>query len=107
LRTDSDDRIERIWNEWEIVQKYLDESLDEADFKRVTKGDIEEENSKENGKGKGKERIGHDEVFPIKLNLPGMEGKTITGRCTKGKWRWTRLCDQPELEELTRKVLIL
>lgn len=85
LRTDSDDRIERIWNEWEIVQKYLDESLDEADLKRVTKGDIEEENSKENGKGKGKESIGHDEVFPIKLNLPGMEGKTITGGCTRGE----------------------
>jgi phosphoinositide-3-kinase regulatory subunit 4 len=27
LRTDADETIEQVWNEWEVVKRYLDESL--------------------------------------------------------------------------------
>lgn len=86
LRTDSDERIERVWNEWEIVQKYLDESLDLEDRNRLMSSPITEKDDTLKGKDRDtdlKER--EDAVFPIKLNLPGMEGNSIRGGCTKGE----------------------
>lgn len=82
LRTESDERIERVWNEWEVVSRYLDETVDEEkDMKRCE--DRVEVGMK--GKGKEKEREEReDEVFPIRLNLPGMEGKVVQSGCTKG-----------------------
>ncbi|GAA6014207.1 hypothetical protein JCM11491_004137 [Sporobolomyces phaffii] len=90
LRTDSDERIERVWNEWEVVQKYLDESLDPEDRDRIRRSEENEETGRSTGtereKGKGKETAkedADDDIFPIKVNLPGMEGQTVQGECTK------------------------
>lgn len=77
LRTESDDRIERIWNEWEIVQRYLDESLEVRDPERGENGG--KTKSREPGEGEV------DDIFPIKLNLPGMEGRTVEGGCAQGE----------------------
>ncbi|GAA5903427.1 ubiquitin-binding serine/threonine protein kinase VPS15 [Sporobolomyces salmoneus] len=88
LRTDADERIERVWNEWEIIQRYLDESLEPDDRARIQKDsrgerDASEYGRKDKGKAKAEEEEEEEDVFPIKLNLPGMEGKVVTAGCTK------------------------
>ncbi|GJN87433.1 hypothetical protein Rhopal_000382-T1 [Rhodotorula paludigena] len=70
LRTDADDKIERIWSEWEIVARYLDETLPEQ-----AQGDQE---------GEGRRPVGESDeadegLFPIRLHLPGQEGKVVEG----------------------------
>ncbi|GAA6060755.1 hypothetical protein JCM10212_006735 [Sporobolomyces blumeae] len=94
LRTESDERIERIWGEWEVVERYLEESLSGKDkaarererervelaARRAGKGKArgpDESDAGEGTAGKGKERDREDEIFPIKLHLPGMEGQTV------------------------------
>ncbi|GAA5975499.1 hypothetical protein JCM5350_002632 [Sporobolomyces pararoseus] len=83
LRTDSDERIERVWNEWEIVQKYLDESLGLEDRNRLMSSPTAEKDEALKGKGRETDLQEGDDIFPIKLNLPGMEGNSIRGGCTK------------------------
>ncbi|CEQ42196.1 SPOSA6832_04001, partial [Sporobolomyces salmonicolor] len=61
LRTEADERIERIWNEWEMIARYLDETVAE-----------------DRGKGKAKETTaGPGVLFPMRLHLPGQEGKIV------------------------------
>lgn len=82
LRTESDERIERVWTEWEVVGRYLDESVEEKDRKRW-----EGRNGKEKEKEKEEEQVEReDEIFPIRLNLPGMEGEVVTSGCMKGEF---------------------
>lgn len=85
LRTDSDERIERVWNEWEIVQKYLDESLGLEDRNRLMSSPTAEKDEALKGKGRETDLQEGEDIFPIKLNLPGMEGNSIRGGCTKGE----------------------
>ncbi|BGP38644.1 Serine/threonine-protein kinase [Rhodotorula kratochvilovae] len=61
LRTDADDRIDRVWHEWEIVARYLDETVGAQD-ERATQPAEKKEG-----------------LFPIRLNVPGQEGKTVNG----------------------------
>ncbi|GAA5899743.1 hypothetical protein JCM5296_004211 [Sporobolomyces johnsonii] len=61
LRTEADERIERVWNEWEMIARYLDETVAED-------------------KGKRKEQettVGPGVLFPLRLHLPGQEGKIV------------------------------
>ena len=82
MRTESDERIERVWTEWEVVGRYLDESVEEKDRKRW-----EGRNGKEKEKEKEEEQVEReDEIFPIRLNLPGMEGEVVTSGCMKGEF---------------------
>ncbi|GAA5884630.1 hypothetical protein JCM6882_005326 [Rhodosporidiobolus microsporus] len=68
LRTEADETVERVWSEWEAVARYLDETLPGGGG---------------GGKGKGKERekepLTGEDMFPIRLSLPGMEGETVEG----------------------------
>ncbi|GAA5934969.1 ubiquitin-binding serine/threonine protein kinase VPS15 [Sporobolomyces koalae] len=73
LRTDSDERIERVWNEWEIIDKYLVDAL----------GHREGEPSRGASKRENAPVSADDGIFPIRLNLPGMQGETVQGGCTK------------------------
>ncbi|GAA6002182.1 hypothetical protein JCM10207_003113 [Rhodosporidiobolus poonsookiae] len=65
LRTDADETVERIWAEWEVVARYMDETMPPS----VLGG------AKDEGKGKG--RLDAGELFPMRLNLPGMEGHVV------------------------------
>ncbi|GAA6038901.1 hypothetical protein JCM8097_000564 [Rhodosporidiobolus ruineniae] len=68
LRTDADETIERVWSEWEVVARYLDE-MPPTSASRA-----------ERGEGEGREKrplVDAEEVFPLRLSLPGMEGQTV------------------------------
>ncbi|BGP14610.1 Serine/threonine-protein kinase [Rhodosporidiobolus nylandii] len=61
LRTDADETIERVWGEWEVVARYLDEALPVA----LEAGEELPKTAQP------------DELFPIRLNLPGHEGEIV------------------------------
>ncbi|KAG0667566.1 Serine/threonine-protein kinase [Rhodotorula mucilaginosa] len=75
LRTDADEKIERIWTEWEMVTRYLDESSSSSLSSTVTtttaaappraRPDVETEQP---------DSRSSELFFPICLNLPGQEG---------------------------------
>ncbi|GAA5855478.1 hypothetical protein JCM8547_007849 [Rhodosporidiobolus lusitaniae] len=73
LRTDADETIEQVWNEWEMVVRYLDETVPPSASSRTKE--------KEKGKEKEKEKeplTDAEGLFPIRLNLPGMEGELVS-----------------------------
>ncbi|GAA6055457.1 hypothetical protein JCM3770_002836 [Rhodotorula araucariae] len=80
LRTDADDRIERIWHEWEIVARYLDETIETLGERVTPARDQQEEARRPPGASSTADgnasRV--QGLFPIRLNLPGQEGKTVT-----------------------------
>jgi len=39
LRTDADDRIERVWSEWEIIARYLDETVEQQSAREGEEGE--------------------------------------------------------------------
>ncbi|GAA5967346.1 hypothetical protein JCM11641_000519 [Rhodosporidiobolus odoratus] len=70
LRTDADEVVERVWGEWEAIARYLDENVPSQKAGESNSGE------EKDGTGQGKAR-GAEEVFPLRLNLPGMEGKEV------------------------------
>lgn len=75
LRTDADDKIERVWNEWEMIAGYLDEGQHPKEDRRP-----EAAETSRAGRGEG--------VFPIRLHVPGLEGEIAQPGATKGKREW-------------------
>ncbi|GAA5898472.1 hypothetical protein JCM8208_006993 [Rhodotorula glutinis] len=67
LRTDADDRIERVWTEWEMIARYLDETVEGQDAQEGEEGEA----GREGGRGEG--------LFPVRLHLPGQEGMVVAG----------------------------
>ncbi|BGP01316.1 Other/VPS15 protein kinase [Rhodotorula toruloides ATCC 204091] len=67
LRTDADDKIERVWTEWEIVARYLDETLPNEDLQKGAESSDERQ----------KNRLPAETFFPIRLHLPGQEGNVV------------------------------
>lgn len=101
LRTDADEKIERIWTEWEMVTRYLDESSSSSLSSTVTataaappraRPDAETEQSESRSSGVSlssgidilvcSSADVHSEqlFFPICLNLPGQEGVEMRAR---------------------------
>lgn len=72
LRTDADDKIERVWNEWEMITGYLDEGHHPKEDRRP-----EAAETSKAGRGEG--------VFPIRLHIPGLEGETPQAGATEGE----------------------
>ncbi|GAA5975929.1 hypothetical protein JCM10908_005330 [Rhodotorula pacifica] len=67
LRTDADEKIERIWSEWEMVTRYLDEAAVPS-----TRGRAETD-----GEQTDRDELLSELLFPIRLNLPGQEGLPV------------------------------
>ncbi|GAA5836125.1 hypothetical protein JCM9279_002203 [Rhodotorula babjevae] len=65
LRTDADDRIERVWTEWEMIARYLDETVDDQEAQEGDEGEARA------GEGRG------EGLFPVRLHLPGQEGMVV------------------------------
>lgn len=73
LRTDADETIEQVWSEWEVVKRYLDETLPTtASVRQSEDGEKERESEGE------KEPLTKEVLFPIRLNLPGQEGEVVS-----------------------------
>jgi len=72
LRTDADDKIERVWTEWEMIAGYLDEGHHPKEDRRP-----EVAETSKAGRGEG--------VFPIRLHVPGLEGEAPQAGATEGE----------------------
>jgi len=72
LRTDADDKIERVWTEWEMITGYLDEG-------HHPKEDRRPEAAETSKAGRG------EAVFPIRLHIPGLEGEAAQAGATEGQ----------------------
>ncbi|BGP23345.1 other/VPS15 protein kinase [Rhodotorula toruloides] len=76
LRTDADDKIERVWTEWEIIARYLDETLPKEDLQKESGTSYERHKS---------HSPSSETFFPIRLHLPGQEDSTVaTGASQDG-----------------------
>ncbi|ORY82386.1 Other/VPS15 protein kinase [Leucosporidium creatinivorum] len=72
LRSDADDRIERVWNEWEMISEYLERG------RKGKKGEESAPGAAESSK-EGRE----EDIFPLRLHIPGFEGQPVSGGVTE------------------------
>ncbi|KAM0788135.1 hypothetical protein ACM66B_001300 [Microbotryomycetes sp. NB124-2] len=63
LKSDADERIERIWVEWETISEYLAREVPP---------------SPSTG-----QNVAEQSGFPLRLNLPGEDGQYVVGGCTE------------------------
>lgn len=90
MRTDADEKIERVWNEWEMIQRYLDEEAGAgAGWQEGPVGGNAGEDRRPSAAETSKmgRKTGPDSIFPIKLDVPGLQGETAQGGATHGKSR--------------------
>ncbi|KAK4050158.1 Serine/threonine-protein kinase [Microbotryomycetes sp. JL201] len=66
LKSDADERIERIWAEWETISEYLDRDSPLPDTLDKRTDDTQSCSG-----------------FPLKLNLPGAGGQPVVAGCTE------------------------
>jgi phosphoinositide-3-kinase regulatory subunit 4 len=79
MQTDADDNIEKVWSEWEMIARYLDEGRERKEDRRPESAQTS--------------KAGRSDVplFPIRLHVPGLEGAIAEGGAETGEcgFHWT------------------
>lgn len=83
LKTDADDRVERVWSEWEMIARYLDEGVERKEDRRPEAAETS--------------KAGREAVFPVKLHIPGLEAQIAEGGATEGEFNLAILPGVPGL----------